>query len=64
MLFVGLVDSLQFDVGRWRWKDASYSYHALQKKVPSSSPSKHPMVEEWAGILPRTYNPNWKDVWL
>jgi hypothetical protein len=68
MVFARSLDSLQFDVGRWRWQDASLLLSYTAKKgrlmLHPRQQLERPMAEKWIGILPRTYTPNWKEVWF
>ena len=66
-LYVGRIKSLQFDPSRWQWRQYGFLHCYIAKLDKSFIESKlslsRSIPSKWAGALPATYEPNWKEVW-
>jgi hypothetical protein len=70
LLYVGIIQDLVFDPGRFHWTNNLGTLHSYSAKKGRSQilyprvDLKRPIPEKWHGLLPASYKPNWKEVWV
>jgi hypothetical protein len=69
---VGPIATIPFDPGHWCWvlegrvqgPLLGYSAQLGRKLLNHRKQLSKPIPVKWYGLLPPTYKPRWKDVWL
>jgi hypothetical protein len=65
--FVGRLGRLDFDIGRWAWKNG-LPLHRYSAALGRQLIHPRPMLEKatatkWRGVLPTNYQPPWSHIW-
>jgi hypothetical protein len=70
LLYAGIIQDLVFDPGRFHWTNNLGTLHSYSAKKGCTQilyprvELKRLIPEKWPRLLPASYKPNWKEVWV